>query len=119
MSLTAMDLVALAKQSIQETPPSAAKANLAQYLVLDVREPAEFSAGHLPNAVNIPRGILEFRINNYAAFQNKQAEIVIYCQSGGRAALAAEALQKLGYQKVVSIAGGFAAWQAAGYPVVI
>jgi rhodanese-related sulfurtransferase len=119
MSLTAMDLVALAKQVIQEIDPLAVKTNLANYLILDVREPAEYSAGHLPNAVNIPRGVLEFKINNHANFQNKQADIVVYCQSGGRAALATEALQKLGYQKVVSMAGGFAAWQASGNSVVI
>lgn len=119
MSLTAMDLVALAKQTIQEVDPSAVKNSLSDYLILDVREPAEYSAGHLSTAVNIPRGVLEFKINNHPNFQNKQADIVVYCQSGGRAALATEALHKLGYQKAVSMAGGFAAWQASGQPVVV
>ncbi len=119
MSLTAMDLVALAKQTIQEIDPTAVKNGLSDYLILDVREPAEFSAGHLPNAVNIPRGVLEFKINNHQNFQNKQAAMVVYCQSGGRSALATESLHKLGYQKAVSMAGGFAAWQASGQPVVV
>ncbi|WP_054773206.1 rhodanese-like domain-containing protein [Methylogaea oryzae] len=82
--------------------------------VLDVREPAEYAAGCLPGAVNIPRGVLEFKIDNIPVFKDdKQSPILVYCQSGGRSALAAEALQKLGYQPL-SLAGGFGAWKDAG-----
>jgi len=119
MSLTAMDLVALAKKTIVEIIPETVSDNLATYLILDVREPAEYSAGHLPNAVNIPRGVLEFKINNQPSFQNKAAAIVVYCQSGGRSALATETLHKLGYQHAVSMEGGFAAWQTKGLRSVL
>lgn len=117
MALTAMDLVALAKQTIREIDPETAKNSLDKKLVLDVREPAEFAAGHLPGAVNIPRGVLEFKISNHSSFQNQQAEIIVYCQTGGRSALATEALLKLGYANTVSMAGGFNQWQAAGYKI--
>jgi rhodanese-related sulfurtransferase len=113
-----MDLVAAAKQQIREVTPDEAKAMLGKAPVLDVREPAEFAAGHLPGAVNIPRGVLEFQIGNHPAFQNTQnAEILVNCQSGGRSALAAEALKKLGYEKAVSLAGGYKLWQESGLPV--
>jgi rhodanese-related sulfurtransferase len=117
MALTAMDLVALAKQSIREIDVETTKNSLDKNLVLDVREPAEFAAGHLPGAVNIPRGVLEFKISNHPSFQNQQADIIVYCQSGGRSALATEALHKLGYTKAVSMAGGFNQWQAAGFQI--
>lgn len=117
MAFTAMDLVTLAKQSIREIDTEAAKNSLDSKLILDVREPAEFTAGHLPGAVNIPRGVLEFKIANHSSFQNQQAEIIVYCQTGGRSALATEALLKLGYVNAVSMAGGFNFWQASGYPI--
>jgi rhodanese-related sulfurtransferase len=117
MALTAMDLVALAKQSIREIDLETAKNSLDKNLILDVREPAEFAAGHLPDAINIPRGILEFKITNHPSFQNQQADIIVYCQSGGRSALATEALMKLGYSNAVSMAGGFNLWQASGNKV--
>jgi rhodanese-related sulfurtransferase len=118
MALTAMDLVALAKQTIREIDPETAKNSLEKKLVLDVREPAEFAAGHIPDAVNIPRGVLEFKISNHPSFQNQQAEIIVYCQTGGRSALATEALLKLGYANAVSMAGGFNLWQASGYQII-
>ncbi|MDD5033460.1 MAG: rhodanese-like domain-containing protein [Methylococcaceae bacterium] len=119
MAMTAMEMVAAAKQQIQEVDISTAKTWLGQTLVLDVREPAEYAAGCLPGAVNIPRGVLEFKIEAHPAFQGKQgADILVYCQSGGRSALAVETLQKLGWGKPVSLAGGFNAWQQNGGPVV-
>jgi rhodanese-related sulfurtransferase len=118
MPLTPMDLVAAAKQHIREVSPEGAQALLGQAPVLDVREPAEFAAGHLPGAVNIPRGVLEFQIGNHPAFQNAQGtEFVVNCQSGGRSALAVEALKKLGYEKAVSLAGGYKLWQESGLPI--
>jgi len=118
MPLTAMDLVAQAKQHIQEVNHSQASAMLGSAPVLDVREPGEFAQGGLPGAVNIPRGVLEFQIGNHPQFQNTQdAAILVYCQSGGRSALAVEALRKLGYAKAVSLAGGYKSWAEAGQPV--
>ena len=111
MSLTAMDLVANAKQSITEISVADAKQVLSDHLILDVREPAEFAAGQLPNAVNIPRGLLEFQIANHPDFTSQHAaKIIVCCQSGGRSALATESLHKLGYVNAVSLAGGYKAW---------
>jgi rhodanese-related sulfurtransferase len=118
MTMTAMDLVAAAKQQIREISPTEAQALLGKARILDVREPAEFAAGKLPGAVNIPRGVLEFQIGNHPTFTGAQdAELLVYCLSGGRSALAVEALQKLGYGKAVSLAGGFKSWSDAGLPV--
>lgn len=118
MAITAQDLVAAAKQQIQEIDTATAQSQLGSSLVLDVREPAEFAAGHLPGAVNIPRGVLEFKIDSHPDFQGQQqAPIVVYCQTGGRSALATQALNQLGYEKAVSMAGGFKAWAEGGLPL--
>lgn len=118
MPVTAMDLVAAAKQQIREVSPEEASALVGKARVLDVREPAEYAAGKLQGAVNIPRGVLEFQIGNHPAFASAQnEEILVYCLSGGRSALAVETLQKLGYTQAVSLAGGFKAWSEAGRPV--
>jgi len=114
MPITAMDLVANAKQKITEVSVADTKNSLSTHFILDVREPAEFEAGHLPNAINIPRGVLEFKIAAHPTFAGQQeADIIVYCLSGGRSALATEALQKLGYSKAVSMAGGYTAWTEA------
>lgn len=119
MTLTAMDLVAQAKQHIVEIDVDAAKNSLETSLILDVREPAEYTAGHLPGAFNIPRGVLEFKIGSHPDFQDKQdAHIIVYCQSGGRSALATEVLNKMGFNNAVSMAGGFKAWTESGNEVV-
>ena len=118
MPMTAMDLVAQAKQHIKEVNHAEATALLGNSPVLDVREPGEYAQGCLPGAVNTPRGVLEFQIGNHPKFQGTQgAEILVYCLSGGRSALAVEALHKLGYDKAVSLAGGYKSWQEAGQPV--
>ncbi len=119
MPKTAMEMVAAAKARIREVDAIRAKEILAKTLVLDVREPEEYAAGCLPGAVNIPRGVLEFRIDAHPAFQNQRdADILVYCGSGARSALAADVLQELGYTKPISLAGGFKAWQEAGGTVV-
>ena len=117
MPLTAMDLVVAAKQHIREVSPEEAKAMLGHTPILDVREPAEHAAGKLPGAVSIPRGLLEFQIGNHPAFSSAQeSEILVYCLSGGRSALAVETLKKLGYERAVSLAGGYKAWTELGLP---
>jgi len=119
MKLTAMDLVAQAKQHIIEVDIAAAKEALNTSLILDVREPSEYTNGHLPGAFNIPRGVLEFKIDSHPDFQDKQsANILVYCQTGGRSALATEALNKIGYIHAVSLAGGFKAWAENGNEIV-
>jgi rhodanese-related sulfurtransferase len=115
---TPTDLVNEAKEKVCEISPAEAKEKIdsgAPLFVLDVREPDEFGKGHIPKAMNIPRGLLEFKISG--AIPNKDAQIIAYCKSGGRSCLACETLQELGYKNVESIAGGWAAWLKAGYPV--
>jgi rhodanese-related sulfurtransferase len=84
-------------------------------LVLDVREPAEFAAGHILNARNIPLGELEKRADELAKWREKP--VVVACATGNRSAAAAATLKKHGFAKAVNLAGGFGAWQQAGLPV--
>ncbi len=115
---TALDLVAAAKARIQEVPVAAAEAAIAQADVLiDVREPDEYRQGHLPGAINMPRGLLEFQLSSQPALEPRDLRVVLYCKTSGRAALAACALHDMGYLNVQSITGGFDAWAAAGKPV--
>jgi rhodanese-related sulfurtransferase len=87
-------------------------------VVIDVREPDEYAAGHLPGAVNLPRGLLEFKLSGNPALERRDLAVVLYCKTSGRAALSACSMQAMGYLNVVSIAGGYDAWVAAGKPVV-
>lgn len=115
---TAHDLVAAAKTRVQEISVQNAEQAIREADVLvDVREADEFAAGHVPGAVHISRGMLEFRFSGMPALQARDLKIVLYCKTSGRAALAAAALHEMGYLNVQSIAGGFDAWAAAGKPV--
>ncbi|MBX9935527.1 MAG: sulfurtransferase [Burkholderiaceae bacterium] len=115
---TAHDLVAQAKTSIQEVSLEAAEQSIRDAdLLLDVREADEFAAGHLPGAILVPRGLLEFRLSSTPAMESRDLKVVLYCKTSGRAALAARAMQEMGYLNVQSIAGGFDAWAGAGKPV--
>lgn len=110
---TAQDLVAQAKQHITEVTVASAKQLLAQgnIVVLDTREESEYAAGHLDYAVLLPRGVLEFKIGMTPALADKAKAVLVYCRTGGRSALAAQSMQQLGYKNVLSMAGGFEAWQ--------
>lgn len=121
MSLTAQDLVAAAKANIEEIDADQLLALQSSGApVIDVREADEFAAGHVPGAVNIPRGVLEFQVDGHpavngqsdAALAHRGRPVVLYCRSGGRSALAAESLKCLGFASPVSLAGGFNAWTA-------
>ncbi len=115
---TAHDLVAAAKTRVQEIPVADAEQAIRDADVLvDVREADEFSAGHLAGAVHISRGMLEFKFSANPALQPRDLNVLLYCKTSGRAALAAAALHDMGYLNVRSIAGGFDAWAAAGKPV--
>ena len=115
---TAHDLVAAAKTRVQEIPMSEVEQAIRDADVLvDVREADEFAAGHLAGAVHMSRGMLEFKFSASPALQARDLNILLYCNTSGRAALAATALQAMGYLNVRSIAGGFDAWVAAGKPV--
>ncbi len=85
-------------------------------LVLDVRSPEEFAAGHIPGAVNIPHTELAERVAELG--DNRAREIVVHCRSGKRAALAEEILRQAGFRRVRDLEGHFLGWSAAGLPVV-
>lgn len=115
---TAQDLVAEARQHIQEIPLEQAEEAIRQAdLLVDVRDPDEYRVSHIPAAVNISRGLLEFKFSNDPTLENRDLKIIVYCKTSGRAALSARALQEMGYRNVQSIAGGFDAWKEAGKPV--
>ncbi len=115
---TAHDLVAQAKAQTHEIAVSQAEdAIRSADVLIDVREADEYAAGHLPGAVHMSRGLLEFKISGSPELAARDLNIVLYCKTSGRAALAAVQLQAMGYLKVSSIAGGFDAWVAAGKPV--
>ena len=115
---TAHDLVAAAKTRIQEvTVADADQAIREADVLVDVREADEFAAGHVAGAVHISRGMLEFKFSANPALQSRDLNILLYCKTSGRAALAAVALHDMGYLNVRSITGGFDAWAAAGKPV--
>jgi sulfur-carrier protein adenylyltransferase/sulfurtransferase len=82
--------------------------------IVDVREQEEWDEGHLPGAVHVPRGHLESRIEG--AVPDRSRSVVVYCASGSRSAFAAKTLEELGYDNVVSLAGGFTDWKRNGSP---
>jgi rhodanese-related sulfurtransferase len=83
--------------------------------LIDVREDSEWASSHLPRAIHLGKGVIERDIEQRVP--DTSAELVLYCGGGYRSALAAESLQKMGYQNVWSMAGGFRAWREAGYPL--
>lgn len=82
--------------------------------LIDVREAHEFEAGHLPRARHLCKGILERDIE--AVVPNPEDEVILYCGGGYRSALAADNLQKMGYRRVLSLAGGWREWTERGFP---
>ena len=92
-----------------------------EQLLLDVREEEEFKAGHVPGAVNIPRGLLEFRIwkqLGHPAQVDTGRKIYVQCQTGGRATLATKQLQDVGFTNVIAVIMNFEDWQKKGNPLV-
>lgn len=84
-------------------------------LVIDVRTPGEFAAGHVPGAINLPHDAIS---GNEAVLRGwKEKPVVIYCRSGRRAATAAAVLEKQGFRKLEQLAGDMPGWQAQGGPV--
>lgn len=119
---TAMDMVEAVKQNIQHVGPDEFKGILdagENFLLIDVREPGEFNSGFIPGAINIARGLLEFRIAKSSYWEEemlympeKADLIIICCKLGHRGALCADALKKLGYTNVKNLDGGFKNWQS-------
>jgi rhodanese-related sulfurtransferase len=87
---------------------------IGSHTLVDVREDSEFAAGHAAGAVHIGKGVIERDIESKVP--DKSTPLVLYCGGGFRSALAADALQKMGYTDVVSLDGGWRAWNAAGLP---
>jgi len=110
------DLVADAKRKITEISPTdaAAKAKSSDTVIVDVREKDEWDEEHISDAVQMSRGMLELEVED--KFPDRNMTIICHCGGGGRSALAAESLQKMGYKNARSMAGGFRAWKAAGLP---
>jgi len=86
-----------------------------EFILLDVRSEAEFNAAHLPGALNVERGRLEWIIPNI--IKNPERTIYVYCQDGRRSGFAAERLLEMGYKNTSHIADGFEGWVTAGYRV--
>lgn len=80
--------------------------------LIDVREDNEWNAAHAAGAMHLGKGIIERDIETAAP--DKNAELILYCGGGYRSALATDALQRMGYTNVFSMAGGWRAWQEAG-----
>ena len=109
-------LVAEAKKHITEISPhdAAAKSKSGQAIIVGVREKDEWDEEHIRDAIHMSRGTIELDIEEKVPDSN--AMIICHCGGGGRSALAAESLQKMGYKNVRSMAGGFKAWKTAGLP---
>ena len=113
-----MDFVNAAKANITEVSAAQAKADLdagKKFILLDVRSKEEFDAGHLPNAMHVSLGLLEFKIGR--VIPDKNANIILYCRTGARSAIATHVLNEMGYVNAKNMAGAFKAWGMVGYPV--
>ncbi|WP_214000140.1 rhodanese-like domain-containing protein [Arsukibacterium sp.] len=125
---TSQQLIAEAKANIKEASIAELVAYLAKHpepRLIDVREPAEFAQEHIAGAVNYPRGVLEMQLANHPAVaasgcaadvalaQLASEPLYLICRSGGRSALAAESLQRMGFTDVYSVAGGMQDWLTA------
>lgn len=111
---TAAQLFEEARQRIEQVTPTQVQEALArkdELTLVDVREPNEWNLGHIPEAVHIPRGVLESAAERSIP---RERRIVLYCQSGNRSALAVESLQAMGYASVASMSGGFRGWADMG-----
>ncbi|KPK61181.1 MAG: hypothetical protein AMJ59_01645 [Gammaproteobacteria bacterium SG8_31] len=119
--LTMEQLVAEARSRIREISVQQLLSGVEEDAVLiDVREPEEYSADRIPGSINIPRGVLEAEVEprpemggvTAPELRDRDRPIYLYCRSGGRSALAADSLQKMGFTRVASVAGGILAWHA-------
>ncbi len=112
------DFIALcddAKSRIRECTADQAETLLNQAnppVLIDVRDQDEFAQGHLPGATFLSKGWIEAKIHHIVA--DKETPILLYCGGGNRSAIAADNLQKMGYQHVISMIGGYKGWVKAG-----
>lgn len=124
MNKTAKDMVGEAKAQIENLSPEQVAAELSQgdTLLVDLRDGEELREhGSIPQALHIPRGMLEFRADPTSPYHRQELHperrIILHCASGGRSALGARTLQEMGYSNVAHLDGGLKAWQESGQPV--
>lgn len=125
MHVTIANLVTEARTRVRELSPAGVEAHLLarDALLVDLREPEERREhGAIAGSVHAPRGLLEFRADPSSPLHRPEFDpdrrTILYCATGDRSALAAEALQRLGYRDVAHLAGGLQAWTGTGLPVV-
>jgi len=123
MSKSLHDFVTEALETVKEISPEEVRELQAKgdHLILDVREPNEFSEGHLEGAVNVPRGFLEVKadLEHYKRdpmLADRSLKIVCYCGGGHRSALAAKTLLEMGFTDVLSMKEGWTGWIARALP---
>jgi len=119
MAKALKDFVSEARGRIREIDPDTAEEMIEQrddVMILDVREPDEFAMGHVPGAVNVPRGMLEaaadpdYKKPHPELCRAHERTILLYCKTGGRSAMATATLADMGFAEVYNIAGGAAVW---------
>ena len=122
-----MDFVRAAKACVTEITPAELKAKLdakEDLLLVDVRESSEYEHGHIGGAHLVPRGILEAAADtgypkHYPPLSGaRDQQIVVYCATSGRSAMAAAVLQMMGFKNVLNLAGGITRWEAEGLPQI-
>jgi rhodanese-related sulfurtransferase len=123
--MSKMDLIKQAQKEVNEISPKKLKSLLDEdedVIVLDVRESEQRAEGSIPSSdmnqeqfISITRGNLEWKVNKL--IQDKEVIIVTYCRKGGRGALAAQVLKKMGYENATTLKGGLKGWAKAGYPI--
>jgi rhodanese-related sulfurtransferase len=125
MGQTYSDLVRACLPHIRELFPwDLREAQEADWLLVDVSEPAEFARAHIPKAINVPRGVLEaacdygYEETVPALAGGRGRRIVLICRSGNRSALAADTLQRMGFTAVYSLKTGLRGWNDAEYPLI-
>ena len=120
------EIVAQAMEGLETITPEGLKQkmdSLEMFYLVDVRELGEYVYGYIPGAINIPGGILIFKMGNEAFWDNemiyppeKVDKIIVYCKKGKRSVIAAQYLERLGYESVKFLDGGWKAWEMA-YPL--
>src|SRR5215470_241948 len=113
-----LKLVDQARKRVRETTPAEVRRRQQagdRFHFVDVREDNEWQKGHAAGAIHLGKGIIERDIET--AIPDHNAEIILYCGGGFRSALAADAVQKMGYKIVISMDGGQKLWQELGYPI--
>jgi len=128
MAKTLKDLVAAARAQIEEITVEQfqqIKKSGAEFLLVDVREAAEYATGHIAGAVSVPRGILELSADREFPKRHEKLSsahtqrVIVYCASGGRGALAAAVLQQMGFERVQSLTGGVGGWKESGLELAV